>query len=241
MYLAGAHKIPRLIRSQIFPHMSSLTNLDKSRWQFSFWDKRGHSFSSFTEARLSLLLLLWYSARGIKQPNSQSNIVPFGLKSAHFMKVIEKCTFEGCEWKVHIEWKPKAGWFAAVRGLVRPELDVWHPINGSIGAKRKESRACQLDMSHTTIERSHTTIHRPPITIERPPTIVVFSSSRPPPSLVSWCRPPIDGGDGSEMKLIRRKKGGNLHRAVNHCAWDRVHTWTKVRLVQPEGHIVSLL
>ena len=90
-----AHKIPRLIRSQIFPHMSSLTNLDKSRWQFSFWDKRGHSFSSFTEARLSLLLLLWYSARGIKHPNSQSNIVPFGLKSAHLREVNEKYTLIG--------------------------------------------------------------------------------------------------------------------------------------------------
>ena len=29
----------------------------------------------------------------------------------------------------------KAGWCAEVRGLVGPELDVWHAINGSIGPK----------------------------------------------------------------------------------------------------------
>ena len=40
------------------------------------------SFSSFTETRLSLLRLLWYSSIGTKQPSSQSNIVPFGLKFA---------------------------------------------------------------------------------------------------------------------------------------------------------------
>ena len=147
------------------------------------------------------------------------------------MELNEKCTFEeGGETESLLVCCDGKGF--------RPELDVWHPINGSIGAKRKESRGCQLDMSHTTIERSHTTIHRPPITIKRPPTIV-FSSNGSPPSFTSWCRPPIDGGDGSEMELIRRKKGGNLHRAVNHCAWDRVHTGTKVRLVHPEGHIVS--
>ena len=124
---------------------------------------------------------------------------------------------------------------------VRPELDVWHPINGSGRAKRKESSACQLDMPNTALDRdmsSTCTLGMPPIW--PPTTTTVPSNDRPPPSLVSCCRPPIDGGDGSEVKLIGRK-GGNLDRAVNHRARDRVHTRTKVSLVQPGHHVVSHL
>jgi len=111
----------------------------------------------------------------------------------------------------------KASQLAVKYCPIRPELDVWHPVNGSSRAKRKESSGCQLDMPHTTFDRD-----MPPIC---PPTnTIVLSKNRPPPSLVSCSRSPtVDGRYGSETKLLRRK-GGNLDRAVNHRAWDRVHT-----------------
>ena len=45
-----------------------------------------HSASSWILFRLSLLLLLWYSSKGMKQPSSQSKIVPFGLESSMFSR-----------------------------------------------------------------------------------------------------------------------------------------------------------
>ena len=66
-------------------------SLFSSSYSFSsFFSSSFSSFSSSTEARLSLLRLLWYSSIGTKQPSSQSNIVPFGLKSSDTEKLAPK-------------------------------------------------------------------------------------------------------------------------------------------------------
>ena len=72
---------------------------------------------------------------------------------------------------------------------VRPELDVWHPINGRRWAKREESGSCQLAMGGTSTSTTTSTT----ITIKRP------LSDRPPPFVLAR---PIDGGNGGDMKLV---------------------------------------
>ena len=76
---------------------------------------------------------------------------------------------------------------------VRPELDVWHPINGRRWAKREESGSCQLAMGGTSTSTTTSTT----ITIKRP------LSDRPPPSVLTRPCPPINGGNGGDMQLIR--------------------------------------
>ena len=154
--------------------MSFLTNLAED--QEMTIQIQDHSGSSWILFRLSLLLLLWYSSKGTKQPSSQSKIVPFGLESLKMSrrpigKVVSMVGFQG---------------------IVRPELDVWHPINGRRWAKREESGSCQLAMGGTSNSTSTTTSTT--ITIKTP------LSDRPPPSVSAW---PIDGGNGGDMQLIR--------------------------------------